>query len=165
MDDNTSVIPQHGSNEHSVIDNLIRRSVREVQQLQPNITFDELMEHHRICTLMEFIEQQIKSAFDLPSLFINEMILAAYQDEEFWTLHEAVCLSCGIDPFRFQHLQSRFDVMYHDRYAANFQYILLNMQPESVECMVPEKFCSWALEQNIVHESVTDFFQDIKHRY
>jgi hypothetical protein len=164
-DNNTSVTPQNGSNEHYVIDNLIRKAVRKSQQHQPSNSLGTLMSQPNICELINFIEDRINDAFIRPSQFFNELIAIEYHKKEFWTLNEATCLASGLDPFLFEHFQKDFPIKFHDRYTANFQYILLNMQPASVECMVPEEFCSWALEQNIVHENVIDFFQEIKHRY
>ncbi|NQZ26217.1 MAG: hypothetical protein HRT55_07875 [Colwellia sp.] len=165
MDDKSSATPEYQSDEFNAINALVFRTVREAQQLQTNITFDTLMKQPAICELMDYIERQIKSTFESPSQFINQLIQIEYQDKEFWTLHEATCLSCGFDPFLFKHFAIEFPIIYHERYDAKFQSILRFMKPLSVEFMVPEVFCKWALDHDIAHESVTDFFQDIKHRY
>jgi len=165
MDDKSSAIPEYQSDEYKAINTLIFRTVREAQQLQTNITLDTLMEQPAICELMENIEQQIKSTFESPSQFINQLIQIEYQDKEFWTLHEATCLSCSFDPFLFQHFAIDFPIIYHERYNAKFQSILRFMKPLSVEFMVPEEFCKWALDHDFAHEDVIDFFHDIKHRY
>ncbi|MFT6989630.1 MAG: hypothetical protein ACJASL_001603 [Paraglaciecola sp.] len=164
MDDKSSAIPEYQSDEYNAINALVFRTVREAQQLQTNVTLDTLMEQPAICELMDYIEQQIKSTFKLPSQFINQLIEIAYQDKEFWTLHEATCLSCSFDPFLFQHFAIDFPIIYHERYNANFQHILQYMQPVAPEFMVPQEFCRWALIHDIAHESVIDFFQDIEGR-
>jgi len=164
-DNNTSVTPQHSSNEYSVIDNLIRKSVRKAQQHQPSNSLDTLMSQPTICELINFIEDRINDAFIRPSQFFTELIAIEYHEKEFWTLHEAASLASGFDPVYFEHFQKDFPPIYHERYDAKFQSILRFMKPLSVEFMVPEEFCKWALDHDFAHEDVIDFFHGIKHRY
>lgn len=165
MDDNNSVTPQYLSDEYNVIDDLVRRSVRKAQQHQPSNSFDTLMSQPTIFELIDFIKDRINDALIRPSQFFSESIVTEYQEKEFWTLNEAASLACGFDPVYFEHFKKDFPIKYHERYDANFQSILRLMKPVSVEFMVPEEFCKWALDHDFAHEDVIDFFQDIKHRY